>query len=587
MRVHAVDASYLYEGGVNEHPLFVSGLISSSPVINLNGTASLANDPTYGYIVNGTSGVADPEQMAINVADAIGAAAVANRAICVQVYGSLKQTTVMDAITEYTLPTEPTEAQLTAGVIAGIFPHSDEAARVALVLPLIIARLDSMYGGARPTIMFHGEEWMPTHDVCYNTPGAYGARLQAWYVSALANPTIAAMIAELRSAGVPSDAYALDMLLRRAAVNTLKAADMWGPMNCPQALYHKGRSSQPYRVFRNNGVANAVGVDNLDCSSWLYNYPGSVDTQSLIDDLSVGGSILQTPTFDALYGVLADTAERMNIARDRGVNDVFMFCNQGEGDAFDNLTDLESALTAAQGARMSVPVIQSASRALFGGNITVNYSVAVNQLSTSKGEFGYRDGGGNVGESVDTTPVSGDGTTAPVYDFSTLGGTPSPAPSINNAISLAAGWVEAVSGGQDSDAVANFPCPISGIVSAVLDEAALTLTITLNEASNIDDPSQIYIKTTSGTEYQSQVLLSGSDTTTLVFSVIEQVSGSALPETMSMSASVLLRTSDSLANITISNYPITVIPAGGGSVPRGGSRGSVRARGRGAGRWID
>ena len=204
---------------------------------------------------------------------------------------------------------------------------------------------------------------------------------------------------------------------------------------------------------------------------------------------------------------------------------------------------------------MAVPNYVSRSIALFGGKLTSVFDSAANDGAGI--DYGASFTSFGVGNSVDGHD-SGDGTTTHVYS-TTIAVAPAA------TITIAAGVVVAVSGGQASPAVSGGSLSISGIVSAVLDEAALTLTITLNEASNIDDPSQIYIKTTSGTEYQSQVLLSGSDTTTLVFSVIEQVSGSALPETMSMSASVLLRTSDSLANISISNYPITETPAASSS----------------------
>lgn len=569
MSIHVIDGDYCYAGSVNANAVITGGTILASPVINCSSVGNTTDSPTYGYILSGPYGTPDPVQMGTNVATAILAANTANQPCVVGINCLMRQALNINAIA-LGYDTEPSTTDLFNLIKMGT--HSPSAiaakARINLMMPTLVAAL----GATRPTAWYSNDEDLPVYDLCYNTPGALGVALQAMYAALLADTTMQARIAAVRAEGADTDNHALDAIIAaRCYAESLWMLDALPTV--PLAYYFRGRVTVPRYGFRYNGGSIASsGVTEATIGCWAYQSNATAgETTDLLEDLAVQGEVIQMPVLDVRTGgdagQLTTLESRLNACRDRGINDVLLFINQGQAGAGADLTSASSILAAAQGARMSVPVIQSASRALFGGNVIVNYDVAVNQLSADPLAFAYRDIGGNDFSATSATPAAGNGTTGPswsiINDAATVPAT------VLDAVSLAAGWVEAVSGGQDSDAIANFPCPISGIVSAVLDEAALTLTITLNEASNIDDPSQIYIKTTSGTEYQSQVLLSGSDTTTLVFSVIEQVSGSALPETMSMSASVLLRTSDSLANIAISNYPITVIPAASGWTPSG------------------
>lgn len=344
MSVHAQGATYLFA-----HPLILDQTVLLMPAVNLAmlDTSSL-DGGTFGYVIESNAAT-----IIAHVADYIGARIAQGLPCILEVFQSLVQTLTLDAITTYNFPTAPTPTDLLNGAKAGIFAHTQEQARLDLILPGIIARLDSHWNGARPTYIFHDIEYDPTSGLCFNTPGAPGIILQALYASMLADPTLAAAIAALRLQGITTDNLALDLIIRRATRATIEQA--WSAFgSVPHVIFSTGAMPTFPYLMRFNGQPNAIAVDTSPVGSWIYTNDGPQDTEDMILDLSLAGSTPQVPNLTVAMTQI-DTANRMYAARDAGVNDLMLFCEQGAGQAGAELTALQTILDMAQQDRITPP----------------------------------------------------------------------------------------------------------------------------------------------------------------------------------------------------------------------------------------
>ncbi len=347
MYVHAMGATYMGAGCVNEHPLVVDGTVLLMPGLHLEGFASNTYDPTFGYVIE-----SDAATMIVNIADFIGARKAAGLPVILEIFASLAETLLLDAIA-HTYATQPTQTDLYNGVVAGIFAHAAEAARLALVLPGILARLDSNWGGARWDATYHDIEYDPIWDVCTGH-AALGmvTMYQGWLVDAVLQPRITAELARLNYGGFYPEYKVLDSFVRKATAATIAA--LYASTGVPNVMYWRGRASHEEYWFDYNGGHTSKTQPALDISAWLYPFDGAGDTAQCVRDLAHRG---QVPTFGLLTHTTAkdDIIDRLYANRDRGIDHTMLYLDQGYNDANNHLDALEGALATAKGTRDSVP----------------------------------------------------------------------------------------------------------------------------------------------------------------------------------------------------------------------------------------
>lgn len=211
---------------------------------------------------------------------------------------------------------------------------------------------------------------------------------------------------------------------------------------------------------------------------------------------------------------------------------------------------------------MAVPNYVSRSIALFGGKLTTVYDSAANEAAGL--DYGSSFTSFGVGNSVDGHD-SGDGTTTHVWS-TTIAVAPAA------TITIAAGVVVAVSGGQNSPAVAAGSLSISGIISITLDlsQAHPLATIVYSEACYaVDNYSNVVFSTAAGVGYLCDGAVTGANTTTHTVEVHIQGSGTA--GSASFGNNQIARTSDDVSNLP-TDFALTVIPA---PAPSGGARKTV------------
>lgn len=565
MSIHVIDGDYCYAGGVNENAVITGGVILASPVINCSSVGSIANSPDYGYILSGPYGTPDPVQMGTNVAAGILAANTANKPCVVAINCLMRQTLNINAIA-LGYDTEPSTTDLFNLIKSGTHSASAIAAkaRINLMTPTLVAAL----GATRPTAWYSNDEDLPVYDVCFNTPGADGVALQAMYAALLADTTMQARIAAVRAEGADTDNHALDAIIAaRCYAESLWMLDALPTV--PLAYYFRGKVAIPRYGFRYLGGSVAqVGVTEATIGCWAYQSNGTAgETTDLIEDLAVQGTVTQMPVLDVRTGgdagQLTTLATRLNACRDRGINDVLLFINQGEAGAGADLTSASAILAAAQGARMSVPVIQSASLSLWGvgdgtvrltteWSVPVDFNAGSNPVDITAWHYGYKR---NL---FTTTPPEGDGTTTMVFYVDQQDNGPN-APSV----SFVSGVVTATTGSEPNDTIAEFPSTLTGIVSAVFDEGALTFTLTLSEDFEDSGGDFSFCLTSNGVEYSNHGFTRTADNVLIYVMETPNPSGNTAAEgTFSAGGGRFQQTTGSfLTNIPISNYPITVIPA--------------------------
>lgn len=564
--LHAIDSSYGYAGGSAENAVITSGTLLATPVLSLHANDNSANDPTYGLTFNTNAAT-----MGTNVANALIAAYDAGKPCILSFNKLLCQSCTMNAVSQG-FSSQPTPTSLLTGLKARKFITTDEAARIAPWAVAYLARLSVTSNSAlRFTAGWSNTEELPLADLAYNQPpGTYRDDLIAFRTAALADATIAARITGLIADGAPDDESALDYLIHEAAIAAARELLDTTLGSIPLAFYFMGKNAVTLYQFRNSdGTPNNAGlaVASLEIGSWAYqNNPTAGETALLIEDLSLKGDVPTIPLLDIRYaGDAGDKAEleaRLNACRDRGINDVVIFGNQMADGAGTDLTNASAILAAAQGARMSIPVLQEASRQFFGGAIGLRYDVAVGYNGADPFDLCYKYDG-NPWRGTDVIPFAGDNTTSPSWVIEdAIGNNPA---TVNDTISIAAGWVKAVSGGQDSDAVANSPCPIFGIVSATLDLSVTPPLVTMvyaESASIPDDYNSCRWYGNTGIEYAVNTVVSGSGgDTTHVMEMNATGGAPGTPSTYSLEASKIIRVSDSAPNIAVSGQTLTVIPA--------------------------
>lgn len=403
LTIHLSDSPYQ-----RSNPNVLSGLIQNMPHIRVGYTqADATRDPTmYPY----AGQIAGDALIIASVADAIGAAKAAGRTSIVQIQKSgVKWLSFTDQVFDGGLggPGELSAAGLLAAVHAGAFTTTTESGRIAGIVSGITARLDALWGGARPDGCFHDIENGPIYDAIIAYSGAVGA-VALGLMAADGTPTVGmlARIAAKIAAGTPgggkpgasiANQFAYDAVIRELIYNTIVTEWAGFGASCKHYMWDTANSTNNGHAYLYNGTAT-VYPSNVAASHFAYMGNNQTDDDSLTNDLA--DRVTTQPfavhlalPYGAPFATIAQTSAMLATCREAGIADVFLFAPSelsddlaGDADAAAKLDSLHSAITSA-----TAPVTSTEASSL-PGNILLSNIVGMDPNSLSILEI-YSDAG--------------------------------------------------------------------------------------------------------------------------------------------------------------------------------------------------
>lgn len=294
------------------HALVTERVIQPFATIRLNNTFNGA-DELFGSYFDGGASEAD---LVANVSGFIVAEVDAGRPVAVIFPGGMQESLFTDAISRFTMPTQPTIASLLAGFIVGEIDTSHERARVGTGLAALAAALDLAGPQYRAAIVlqFVDDEF----DGGSDSNDLFTAAM----ADATAAPMITAKAAELSYTNRQAFSWLLAKAIRTGA-STLTA-----PMGIATRLrWFDAASANPAHIYLYGPPYDAP------TSHQVYGATGSgtpIQLSSDLDDRNLDEPFLvglEGPGVNGGVGqaTAAETGALLEIARAAGVNDVMLF----------------------------------------------------------------------------------------------------------------------------------------------------------------------------------------------------------------------------------------------------------------------